>query len=113
MANYEFVQMDDIEAVHCPCGWSRRAFATPDNPVATMHVVDIADDSRAHYHKRLTELYFVLEGEGHMELDGQLVPVRPMSALLIKPLCRHRAVGKMRILNVPVPAFDPDDEWFD
>jgi hypothetical protein len=32
---------------------------------------------------------------------------------MIKPGCRHRAVGDLRILNIPVPAFDPADEWFD
>ncbi len=48
-----------------------------------------------------------------MELDGELVPVRPMTTLLTKPGWRHRAVGKMRIVNIPVPAFDPEDEWFD
>jgi hypothetical protein len=23
------------------------------------------------------------------------------------------AIGQMRIVNIPIPAFDPDDEWFD
>ena len=59
------------------------------------------------------EIYLVLEGEGHMELDGELVAVKPMTAILIKPGCRHRAVGNLRIVNIPVPAFDPHDEWFD
>ncbi len=36
-----------------------------------------------------------------------------MTALLIRPGCRHRAVGKLKRVNVPVPAFDPDDEWCD
>ena len=45
--------------------------------------------------------------------DGDVLRVEPMTAILIKPGCRHRAVGKMRIVNVPIPAFDPDDEWFD
>ena len=36
-----------------------------------------------------------------------------MSSVLIKPGCRHRAVGDLKIVNVPVPAFDPEDEWFD
>jgi mannose-6-phosphate isomerase-like protein (cupin superfamily) len=111
--NYVMAQMDEIDPVGCPCGQTRRAFVSPDNPVATLHMVDISIDSRVHYHKKLTEIYLVLEGEGHMELDGKLVPVKPMTAILIKPGCRHRAVGKMRILNVPVPAFDPSDEWFD
>lgn len=113
MANYMIAQMDRIDAVGCPCGMSRRAFVSEDNPVATLHMVDIQADSRVHYHKKLTEIYLVLEGEGHMELDGEMVPVRPLTAIFIKPGCRHRAVGKMRIVNMPVPAFDPADEWFD
>ncbi len=113
MANYEIAQFDEMEPLECPCGMTRRAFVGPDNPVATMHMVDIRSDSKVHYHKKLTEIYLVLEGKGFMELDGERVPVRPLSAIFIKPGCRHRAVGKMRIVNIPVPAFDPDDEWFD
>lgn len=113
MKNYIVARFDEIPPVACPCGQSRRAFVTPDNDVATIHMVDIAEDSRPHYHKKLTEIYLVLEGEGHMELDGDIVPLRPMTSVLIKPGCRHRAVGPMRIINIPVPAFDPADEWFD
>lgn len=111
--NYLLAQLDDIEPVRCPCGFARRAFAVPGNDVASMHLTDILTDSKTHYHKRMTEIYLVLEGDGHIELDEERVPVKPMSAVLIKPGCRHRAVGKMRILNVPIPTFDPEDEWFD
>ncbi|QEG34759.1 hypothetical protein Pr1d_20430 [Bythopirellula goksoeyrii] len=48
-----------------------------------------------------------------MELDGQRHPVKPGDAILIQPGCRHRAIGRLKVLNVPVPAFDPEDEWFD
>lgn len=113
MPNYMIAQMDELGAVACPCGMSRRAFAVPENDVATMHMVDVTADARTHYHKKLTEIYLVLEGEGHMELDGGMVPVKPLTAVFIRPGCRHRAVGRLRIVNVPVPAFDPDDEWFD
>ena len=113
MRNYMMAQLDTIDAVKCPCGFSRRAFVRPDNPVATLHMVDISEDSRAHYHKKTTELYLILEGEGTMELDGDRIPVKPLTSIFIKPGCRHRAIGKMRIVNVPVPAFDPEDEWFD
>jgi mannose-6-phosphate isomerase-like protein (cupin superfamily) len=106
-------QLDEIGGVPCPCGTSRRAFVDPDNPVATLHMVDIREDARTHYHKTLTEIYLVLEGEGYMELDGEKVPVKPLTSVFIKPGCRHRAVGTMRIVNVPIPAFDPEDEWFD
>jgi mannose-6-phosphate isomerase-like protein (cupin superfamily) len=113
MANYMLTKFDDIEPIKCPCGFSRRAFVDPDNPVATMHIVDIEQDAKVHYHKKLTEVYLILEGEGYMELDGRMVPVKPFTAVFIKPGCRHRAVGKMRIVNVSIPAFDPKDEWFD
>ena len=110
---YMIEQMDEIKPVKCPCGQARRAFASKDNPVATLHITDIYSDSRVHYHKHMTEIYLVLGGEGQMELDGELLPIRPMTAVFIKPGCRHRAVGRVRIVNVPIPAFDSADEWFD
>ena len=113
MKNYLVEQIDQLESTQCPCGTTRRAFVGGDNDVASIHLVDISSDSRVHYHKKLTEIYLVLEGAGHMELDGEIVPVRPMTSVLIKPGCRHRAVGQMRIVNIPIPAFDPEDEWFD
>jgi mannose-6-phosphate isomerase-like protein (cupin superfamily) len=111
--NFMISQLDQVPPVRCPCGWARRAFAGSPQNVASLHLVDIQEDSRAHYHKQMTEIYLVLEGEGMMELDGELVPVQPMSAVYIRPGCRHRAIGKMRIVNIPVPSFDESDEWFD
>jgi mannose-6-phosphate isomerase-like protein (cupin superfamily) len=113
MANYMVADLNAIEPTRCPCGWAKRAFAVPGNTTATMHMVVIEEDSRVHYHKKMTEIYLILEGEGHMELDGERIPVRPMMSIFIKPGCRHRAVGKMKIINVPIPAFDPADEFED
>ena len=107
------MNLDDVTPVACPCGMTRRAFAGDPDGIASLHVVDISVDAKTHYHKKLTEIYYVLEGTGQMELDGDRIDVGPGSAVLIKPGCRHRAIGKMKILNVPVPAFDPEDEWFD
>jgi mannose-6-phosphate isomerase-like protein (cupin superfamily) len=105
--------MDEIEKVDCMCGASRRAFLNDPDRVMSLHVVDIRTDSKVHYHKQITEIYYVLEGEGHMELDGDQIPVRPGSTILIKPGCRHRAVGQLKVIVVPAPAFDAHDEWFD
>ncbi|MCB1233529.1 MAG: cupin domain-containing protein [Verrucomicrobiae bacterium] len=113
-ARFAMARFDEIPAVPCPCGESKRAFMDEPEGVASMHLVTIKADSRTHYHKRMTEIYYVLEGEGALELDGDSFPVRPGTAVMIKPGCRHRAVGEgLKILNVPVPKFDPDDEWFD
>jgi mannose-6-phosphate isomerase-like protein (cupin superfamily) len=110
--NFQWTRLAGIEPTPCPCGQSRRAFMNEENSVASMHLVEIKHDSELHYHKRMTELYYVLEGEGHIELDGEVLPLSPGTAVLIKPGCRHRAVGEgLRILNVPVPKFDPADEF--
>jgi quercetin dioxygenase-like cupin family protein len=113
MQNFSFAQLDELEPTRCPCGWSRRAFAEITNSPASVHVVQIESDARVHYHRKMTEIYIILEGEGWLELDGERIPVRPLSAIMIKPGCRHRAIGKLKIINVPIPAFDPADEWFD
>ena len=106
-------QLDEIDAQRCPCGWTRRAFAGLTGGVASVHLVDIEADSQTHYHRRMTEIYVVLEGQGELELDGTRIPVRPLSAIYIPPGVRHRAIGRLRLLNIPVPAFDETDEWFD
>jgi mannose-6-phosphate isomerase-like protein (cupin superfamily) len=111
--NYLLTQLDEVTPVRCPCGYARRGFAIPENKIATIHMVDIETDAQVHYHKCMTEIYLVLEGTGHLELDGERVPVKPMTSVMIKPGCRHRAVGKLKIINIPIPAFDPADEWFD
>lgn len=112
--NYQIADFQAIDATPCPCGQSKRAFMNEENSVASMHIVEIKKDSETHYHKKMTEIYYILEGEGHIELDGQSYPLKPGISVMIKPGCRHRAVGEdLKILNVPVPKFDPEDEWFD
>ncbi|MEM7383460.1 MAG: cupin domain-containing protein [Verrucomicrobiota bacterium] len=111
-ARYEIARFDEIPGTPCPCGEAKRAFAESGN-VASIHVVEIKKDSRVHFHKKMTEIYFILEGEGYLELDGEKIPVQPRTTAMIRPGCRHRAVGDLKILNIPVPAFDPEDEWFD
>lgn len=112
---YELQDFATLPGVACPCGTARRAFTeVPDFP-ATIHVTEIASDARCHYHRRLTETYFILECEpdAQMELDGERIALRPHLCILIRPGTRHRALGKMKVLIVVLPKFDPDDEWFD
>ncbi|MFO0928176.1 MAG: cupin domain-containing protein [Gemmataceae bacterium] len=110
-----FADLAALTPVRCPCGHARRAFADlPDAP-ASVHLVDIELDARTHYHLAHTEIYYVLDCplDAALELDGERVPVKPGVAVLIPPGVRHRAVGRMRILNVVIPPFDPTDEHFD
>jgi quercetin dioxygenase-like cupin family protein len=109
------VDFTQVEPVRCPCGWARRAFTEVPGAPASMHVVEILADAQTHYHKVQTETYYVLEcaANAAIELNGEAIPVKPGVAVMIPPGVRHRAVGRMTILNVVVPPFDPADEWFD
>ena len=85
-----------IKPTPCPCGQSKRAFVQDGNQVASMHVVEISKDSRPHYHKKTTEIYYVLEGEGHLEIEKDKVPLKPgVSVSSTNNL--HRAVGELKI----------------
>lgn len=110
---FAIAQLDTLPGVDCPCGVARRAFANLPAAPASVHLTDITAAARTHYHRHMTEIYVVLEGTGEIELDGRRFPLRPLTAVLIRPGCRHRAVGRLRLLNIPIPAFDPADEWFD
>ena len=112
---FEVVDFADIHGVSCPCGTARRAFGDAEDFPATIHQTEISLDAQTHYHRCLTEVYYILECEAGagLELDGERVPLAPGRCVLIRPGVRHRAVGRMKVLVVVVPKFDPTDEWFD
>lgn len=96
------------------CGWRYRLISREDvgtGVVAWAHVVDI-DDAKPHYHKRSTELYYVLEGDGTVMLDGVRHAVRQGTLLHIPPGVVHGAQGRMRVLVIGVPDIAEDDIFF-
>jgi len=112
---FELVDFDDLTAVDCPCGQARRAFAEVASFPGTVHRTEISADARLHYHRRLTETYYFLECQdgAQMQLDQEIIDVNPGMCVMIPPGVRHRAIGKMTVLIMVLPKFDPEDEWFD
>ena len=104
----------EAPTVPCPCGQSTRIVTSADGAPASFHVTSIKD-SVTHYHKQTAEIYYILEGHGKMELNGEWVEVRPGSVVWIEPGTRHRLVSDEGVKTVVVgtPPFDPEDEWFD
>lgn len=94
------------------CGWRDRLISREDSDVAAWaHAVDI-DGAQQHYHKRSTELYYVLDGAGTVLLDGIEHPVQAGSIVHIPPGVIHGAVGRMRVLVVGIPDIADDDLYF-
>jgi mannose-6-phosphate isomerase-like protein (cupin superfamily) len=95
------------------CGWRDRLISREDiasSPAAWAHAVDI-DGARPHYHKRSTELYYVLEGSGTVTLDGVEHPVTKGSLVHIPPGVVHGATGQVRVLVIGIPDIADDDYY--
>lgn len=69
-----------------------------------------------HYHAASEELYYVLEGSGELELDGERRAVGPGDAVLIPPGARHSFTGGpegARFLCCCAPPYSHDDTFLD
>ncbi len=96
------------------CGWRDRLISREDvalEPAAWVHAVDI-DGAKPHFHKVATELYYVLEGQGSVTLDGVPHEVHRGSLVHIPPGVVHSAIGRMRVLVVGIPDIS-DGDYFE
>jgi len=73
--------------------------------------------TQRHYHRASEEIYFVLDGEGEMELDGERRRVGVGDAVAIPPGAWHelRAEGDrpLRILCSCAPPYRHEDTFFE
>ena len=95
------------------CGWRDRLISHEDvslSPAAWAHAVDI-DGAKPHFHKRSTELYYVLDGGGTVTLDGEAHEVSRGSLVHIPPGVVHGADGRMRVLVIGIPDIADDDYY--
>jgi mannose-6-phosphate isomerase-like protein (cupin superfamily) len=102
----------EAPTVPCPCGFSTRIVSAADGTPCSFHVTQIHDAER-HWHERTSEVYYILEGTGKVELDGAWHEVRPGSVVNIPAGTRHRIVSEagLKTVVVAMPAFDVSDEF--
>lgn len=71
--------------------------------------------SERHYHQELEETYYILQGQGEMEIDGKGFNLRPGDACLIEPGETHQIFnhgkGDLVFLAVCAPAWKPEDSF--
>ena len=79
----------------------------------------INDPSRRkspHYHKRVTEYIFIVEGRGTIEIDGEIVPIESGDWVEIPPESAHVICNKedqyMVALCICSPRFDMTDVFY-
>ena len=94
------------------CGWRKTLVTHDDTPVANVSHLRI-DDSRRHYHREMTEFYYVLSGGGTITLDGDVREIHAGDLVVIKPGVWHTSDGEMDVLILGVPAGEQTDVWFE
>jgi len=77
--------------------------------------VDAGATSPAHYHKKTSESYHVIEGSGVMTLDGREHVVAPGDCISIAPGVVHSIKNTesvpLRFFCATNPAYDPNDDY--
>jgi mannose-6-phosphate isomerase-like protein (cupin superfamily) len=77
--------------------------------------VQAGGSTQRHYHKVSEEFYFILEGRGRMEIDGESREVGPGDAILIPPGAWHTitASERLRFLCCCAPPYAHEDTFFE
>ncbi|MFN8108621.1 MAG: cupin domain-containing protein [Thermoleophilia bacterium] len=70
-----------------------------------------------HHHRVSEEIYYLVAGEGLMELDGEVAEVRTGDAILIPPGAWHQITaskdGPLRLLCSCSPPYSHEDTFFE
>ena len=79
--------------------------------------LDPGQATERHYHGESEEVYFILEGEGEMELDGETARVTVGDAIPIPPgawhTLRNTGDGALRLLCTCAPPYRHEDTFFE
>jgi mannose-6-phosphate isomerase-like protein (cupin superfamily) len=91
-----------------------RTNAPVQNQSLAEATVPIGKPTERHYHKISEEFYFILEGGGLMEIDGETREVGVGDAILIPPGAWHQitATQTLRFLCCCAPPYAHDDTYF-
>lgn len=115
----EIIKRDQVKPLVSEHGEAVRELASPS--IADLHRHSVAEvtiepggRSVRHYHRQQEEVYYILQGQGQMELDDEVHSVQPGDTVIIPPLTRHliRNTGTQDLVMVVTcaPAWSPEDE---
>ncbi|MEM7148017.1 MAG: cupin domain-containing protein [Verrucomicrobiota bacterium] len=92
-----------------------RSNAPVDNQSLAEATVPAGTATDRHYHRLAEEFYFILDGTGTMEIDGDSREVGSGDAILIPPGAWHQitATKTLRFLCCCAPPYSDEDTYFE
>ena len=84
------------------CGQIRPLIEEKDGAAAEVHHLRITN-AKLHYHQHTDEIYYVLDGQGHMRLDDEEIELRKDRVVYVPRGVKHKAWGDLTVLVVCIP----------
>jgi len=84
------------------CGQLRPLLEEKDGAAAEVHHLEITN-AKLHYHERTDEIYYVLDGQGSMQLDGEEIELKKDVTVYVPRGVKHRAWGNLKVLVICIP----------
>jgi len=99
-----FIRRDPAEVAPWAetCGQIRCLIEESDGAAAEVHHVKI-EDAKLHYHKQTDEFYYVIDGEGFMQLDDEQIQLHQGVVVYVPRGVKHKAWGELTVLTVCIP----------
>jgi mannose-6-phosphate isomerase-like protein (cupin superfamily) len=100
----KFLRRDpaEVEPWAETCGQIRPLIEEHDGAAAEVHHVEI-DHAKLHYHEKTDEVYYVIDGEGTMVLDDEVIELHRGVVVYVPRGVKHKAVGRLTVLTVCIP----------
>jgi mannose-6-phosphate isomerase-like protein (cupin superfamily) len=113
--------LDDAEAFTTADGSTiRELLGLPTAPVRNQSLAEATLEpgqaTERHYHAEAEEIYYLVEGSGEMEVDGERGEVTVGDSILIPPGAWHQIrarEGRLRFLCCCAPAYRHEDTYFE
>ncbi|MBU3897182.1 MAG: cupin domain-containing protein [Nanoarchaeota archaeon] len=107
-------RVKDADPKEITCGTMRNLTTEKDSKDFDFIHVTITGPTKKHYHKKLTEVYFVLKGTIIVELDDEIKHLEVGDMIMIFPNTNHKAWKTSKenaeILVVCCPPWTEEDE---
>jgi mannose-6-phosphate isomerase-like protein (cupin superfamily) len=111
------VEEDSVEPVGDICGKAYDLISASSSPGAGLSlatiIVEKGKGSNRHYHKITEEIYYVIEGDGCVILNGVSSPVRAGSCVYIPTGVIHEVragrAADLKLISADCPAYDEAD----
>jgi mannose-6-phosphate isomerase-like protein (cupin superfamily) len=113
----ELTSIDAVEVFVTKDGSTIRELHHTEVQSLAEATLEVEQATERHYHRVTEEIYFVLKGQGKMEVDGETTHVRPGDAVLIPAGAWHQlennGTSELRILCCCAPPYSHDDTFFE